>query len=258
MLFEYNFEDNKYYIVLDYFDKDYVENGDEIFSLQYSDDPKDWEEYVIKVFRVEGDELSQLKVTTLPKPFLDMMGDDLQRVMPKTFVANPYFDELLLFFGNTILTSQDRFKPIACEQCGKQNLYEKKGKDNKADYIQDVHAKLKADPNPDWPFKGKLQVQFFVSDKQSRLDEVDLDNLAKAILDSLKGVVFQDDAQIVSLTAGKEWVHGTVASMVAVKQLEPDEKPKLQDYLFSGKTTTWRDEYKAKIALGKSTRFSKY
>lgn len=258
MLFEFYYDDRRYLVNLEHFDENHTEPGMEVFRIRHSDDPDSWEDYEIVMFREENENLTRVKATELPKAFQEMMGEELEKVMPKTFVANPYFDELMIFFGNTILTSKDRFGAIICDQCGKKNLYEKKGKDTKTDYIQDLQAKLKANPNPEWPFKGRLLVQFFVSDKQSRLNVVDLDNLAKTVLDTFKGVVFKDDAQVVSLVASKEWVQGIVASMVAIKQLEPDEKPKFQDFLFSGRQKAWKEEYKAKIALGKPTRFARY
>ncbi len=256
MLFEFNYNEQKFLIELKHFEGG--KDKTEVFAIQYSDDPHDADEYEIKMYEDEGENLKPIKVTSLPKEFLDMMGKELQNTMPKTFFANPYFDELMIFFGNTVLTSKDRFIPMICSQCDHKELYEKKGKENKADYIENIQTKLRNNPNPKWPFKGRLQVQFSVSDKQSRLNDIDLDNLAKAILDSLQGVVFENDAQIDVLIATKNFTAGMIANLIAIKELQPGEKTKFQEFLFSGKHKTWRDEYKQKEAAGKPTRFARY
>ena len=103
-----------------------------------------------------------------------------------------------------------------------------------------------------------MQIQFSVSDKQSRLNSIDLDNLAKSILDSLQTVVFENDAQIEALVATKDYTNGFIANLIAIKELGPDERPKFQEFLFSSKHKTWSKEYAHKFKTGKSTRFVRY
>ncbi len=253
MVFELIYGDQRYLIELQHFDKE--KDKMEVFAIQYDGDEKHDEEYEIKMYQEEGENLKRIKVTDLSKEFLDWMGKELRNVMPASFFANPYFDELMIFYGSKVLTSKDRFVPVSCSACDRKDLYEKKGKDNKADYIEDIRTKLRNNPNPAWPFKGRLQIQFSVSDTLSRLNVIDLDNLAKSILDSLQGVVFENDAQIDALVATKDYTQGLIANIIAIKELAIDERPKFQEFLFSGNYKTWKDERNRKQADGRPTRF---
>jgi Holliday junction resolvase RusA-like endonuclease len=256
MLFELFYEEKRYLVELE----PLIKGGEtkEVFKLLYNDDSGEGDEYEIKVFQEEGEYYTPLKVLELSKEFQDFMAEGLQQVMPVTFIANPFFDEVMIFYGNTIMTSQDRFKNVTCEQCGRSDLYETRDKRNKTAYIQDVQSKLKSNPHPEWPFKENLLVQFTVSDTQSRLNNVDLDNIAKALFDSMKGVVFEDDSQIIRYAADKECVKGINAYIIAIKRLGNGERPHFQEFVYSGRVNAWDKEYQKKIDLGKSTRFASY
>lgn len=253
MVFELLHGYDRYFIELQHFDKG--KDKMEIFVIKYGDNEKDWEEYEIKMYKVENEILTPVKVIELPEDFKDWMGKELRRVKPASFFANPHFDELMIFYGSQVLTSKDRFIPFLCNGCNQEDLYQKKGKENKADYIEHIRTKLLSNPNPAWPLKGKLQIQFSVSDSQSRLASVDLDNLAKAILDSLQGVVFENDAQVYALAATKDYTQGLVANIIAIRELADDEKPRFQEFLFSENFKSWKDERKKKADDGKPTRF---
>ena len=255
-LFEFDYNDERFIIELHYV----VEAVDksEVLTIKYSDDPDDSDEYAVKIFRVNNEVLTPIKITDLPKQVQDNIATELQKVLPTDFIANPYFDELMIFFGNTVLTSQDKFIPFTCDQCHRVEIYEKREKKNKGDYVESIRSKLLTNPNPLWPFKGRLQIQFSVSDKQSRLNSIDFDNLAKSILDSLQTVVFENDAQIEALVATKDYTNGFIANLIAIKELGPDERPKFQEFLFSSKHKTWSKEYAHKFKTGKSTRFVRY
>lgn len=255
-LFEFDYNDERFIIELHYVEE--AVDKSEVLTIKYSDDLDDSDQYEAKMFRVNDEVLTPIKITDLPKQLQDDIATELKKVIPTDYIANPYFDELMIFFGNTVLTSQDKFIPVTCDQCSRVELYEKREKQNKADYIQSIRSKLLANHNPLWPFRGRLQIQFSVSDKQSRLNIIDLDNLAKSILDSLQTVVFENDAQIVALVATKENINGIVANLIAIKELGPDEKPKFQEFLFSTKYKTWNKEYVEKFKAGKPTRFIRY
>ena len=107
----------------------------------------------------------------------------------------------------------------------------------------------------EWPFNEKLLVQFTVSNLQSKLDKVDLDNLAKTILDVLKGTVYSDDNQIVGLAETKTSVKNIKTFVVAVKRLEQNEVPIFQNHLWSNYPNALKKERKIKAEANKPTRF---
>ena len=120
----------------------------------------------------------------------------------KHFYGNPYFDEIMIFLTR-IPTSQDKFKPYKCSDFKEPELYKGYLKANKTDFVEVIGNALKNNPNPEWPFENKLLIQFDVSDFSIRIDEVDLDNLAKTLIDALKGIVFNNDNQVVALAGTK-------------------------------------------------------
>lgn len=70
--------------------------------------------------------------------------------------------------------------------------------------VQKVVADFMASKNFS-PFEGEVscQVKFFRRFRPSARSFGDLDNLLKALLDATQGLLFKDDAQIVSVTAEK-------------------------------------------------------
>jgi Holliday junction resolvase RusA-like endonuclease len=259
MLRTFHLEGKKYLVELD----EVVEVLDDSDKLEVDSGGNDES---FRTFRVrillsdDAEILTRVRMTDFPRTIQEELVEELGKIALNTvsIVANPYFDEVMIFYGDTVLTSQDHYKPISCDHCSKPGLHLKSDKQNKSGYIKTIKEKLIANLNPDWPFKENLAIQFSVSDTQSRLNKIDLDNLAKTIFDSLQGVVFEDDVQIVRHTADKEFVNGIIAHIVAIKRLAPGERPKFQEFLFSSKIGAWADEYALKLELNKPTRFSRY
>lgn len=253
MVFEFQYENQLYLVELQHVDE--KRDKMQILAFKYSDESADDDEYEIKMYRVGVEKLIQVNVMELPDNFKDILAEALRGSMPHTFFANPYFDDVMIFFPHAVFTAQDKYVKLSCSQCSRQNLYEARDKGNKSSYIYNVHTKLQANPNPKWPYKGKLLVQFSVSDKLSKLKKVDLDNLAKAILDSLNGVVYDDDAQIYALVAEKDFVNGLIGNTIAIKELAENERPIFQQHLWTERFKTWRADIKKKEAGGRYTHF---
>ena len=61
----------------------------------------------------------------------------------------------------------------------------------------------------------------------NRMKKVDVDNLAKAVLDSMKGLVFIDDSQVVNLLVSKdvlvvrEITHGLLVGVRKISETRP-------------------------------------
>ena len=54
---------------------------------------------------------------------------------------------------------------------------------------------------------SKKRIQAIESKEELFTKRVDLDNLIKAVTDSMNGIMYEDDSQIVGLTAGKHYGH---------------------------------------------------
>src|SRR5579862_9817764 len=92
-----------------------------------------YDKYEISLSKVSEEGSSAVDITEMPKEFQDELGQFLHQILGKrkTVVANPYFDEVMLFWGSTIFTTQEKLKKIDCSVCQRPNLYEKREKGNK-------------------------------------------------------------------------------------------------------------------------------
>jgi len=62
----------------------------------------------------------------------------------------------------------------------------------------------------------------------------------------MKGVVFEDDSQIVVLSADKTSVIELTAYIVAIRRPLRDEKAKFKEFVYSENKFAWDDEQKIK------------
>lgn len=111
-------------------------------------------------------------------------------------------------------TKQDKFKPIdvlEVDEAGNEKIlkaYYIKKPDHAAivNFSERIHNIAKKYFSNDsiikWP--QLVEVTLSISITESRFKEVDVDNLAKTVLDALKGVAFEDDAQVSTLICMKE------------------------------------------------------
>ena len=255
MEFILEYDNEEYLILTDEFSK---KDKTEVIRVPYSDEEGDWVEYEIQVFKRKGNKFFKEKVLELPEELRNVIGKNIQELLDRTFIANPYFDDLLIFFEKKVFTYQDQYKLIQCNDCNKNNLYQRRNKGNKTEYIEELRKLMDVKDNPNWPYKEKLLFQFTVSDRQSRLDKIDLDNLAKTIFDMFKEIVYDDDSQIVSFAGSKHSILNLNAFMVAIRRLEPNEIPVVQEHMYSGKMNSWQAERKQKQLLNKITHFRAY
>lgn len=165
--------------------------------------------------------------------------------MPKTVkvVPNPDLDFCFGYMGGfeDVPTKQDKFKPVSfkrvvgIDENNKEiELFDVYVSNNKAKEGQKIFEEkfisiIKNEIDDSHPYKKPLLLEVIVGINVSskRLLSVDLDNLVKAILDCLNGLVYEDDSQIVSLIAGKhviqdEFVPEISGVMIGVRKLGKD------------------------------------
>ncbi|RNC91820.1 MAG: RusA family crossover junction endodeoxyribonuclease [Allomuricauda sp.] len=153
-----------------------------------------------------------------------------------TYHQNPKIEILFGFYGGKpIPTKQDKFKPLKAFEIDEdghevelKNIYERKEDKNSIQEMKELVSKYATKA-----FKEKgiikrpaiVEVVLSFSVKESRFKEVDIDNLAKTILDGLTGVAFEDDAQVSSLIVNKH-VHEMKidALFIGVTELTEENK----------------------------------
>jgi Holliday junction resolvase RusA-like endonuclease len=153
-----------------------------------------------------------------------------------TFRQNPKIDFLFGYFGNLIVpTKQDGFKPIDVietndkgEETVLKNFYIKNPETSSIlkfrEYIQGI-AREKISKNNRINKPHNVQVHLSISITEKRYYEVDVDNLAKAVLDSLNEIAFEDDSQVSSLIVEKH-IHPMKVNgiLIAITKLTPERK----------------------------------
>lgn len=130
-----------------------------------------------------------------------------------TFYKNPKIDYLMLFNDLDIVpTKQDKFSKLdvvfineSDNEFPLDNIYYKKDEKESIKKLDELiknfylENKINAIKKPQ-----KVEVFLSVSTKtKKRFEEVDVDNLAKSILDCLNGVAFEDDSQVTQLLCQK-------------------------------------------------------
>jgi Holliday junction resolvase RusA-like endonuclease len=132
----------------------------------------------------------------------------------KIFYQNPKIDFLFGYFGgDPVPTKQDKFKPVSMAQINEDgteeifNNFYVRQPDQAAiqkfnNYIQGLAKNTFNGSNKIMrPNEVEVVLSFSITEKRYRT--VDIDNLAKAVLDSLNNIAFEDDSQVASLICSK-------------------------------------------------------
>ncbi len=153
-----------------------------------------------------------------------------------TFRQNPNIDFLFGYFGNMpVPTKQDGYKPIEAVQIDEdgvetilKDFYQRKPETASVQkfkkYIQEITKdRFKEGDKIEMP--NKVQVSLSISLTEKRFFDVDVDNLAKTVLDSLNGIAFDDDRQVSSLIVDKH-VHPMKVNgiLIAITKLTEERK----------------------------------
>ncbi|MGM9478849.1 RusA family crossover junction endodeoxyribonuclease [Pedobacter sp. GSP4] len=163
-----------------------------------------------------------------------------------TFYKHPQIDFLFgLTSGNHIPTKQDAFKPLVgveiADDGSETPLNDLYAKSDVSKSIQKFTADIKQVASQTFNEINRIkkphlvEVIISVSTLGKRFREVDVDNLAKCILDGLNGIAFDDDSQVSSLLC-KKFVHemGINSVMIGITAITEERKGLTSDVkLFS-------------------------
>ena len=81
---------------------------------------------------------------------------------------------------------------------------------------------LTNDGKPEWPRTGRLLVVVDIKMPKKEYNTKDVDNMAKSLLDALKGVVYTDDSQVETLQITKS-IEETPSFMIGIKELNESD-----------------------------------
>lgn len=162
-------------------------------------------------------------------------------------VFNPDFDYICGYIGgfDDIPTKQDKFKPLPTKQIkytdengdeisieGELYISNNKAKENLKRFEEKFTECINLTLKEEQPYKKTIQLEVIMNIKMSekRLKNVDVDNIAKCVLDLMNGKVFEDDAQVRSLFVYKDVINDELVPqlsgiMVGVRTI--DDKPSL-------------------------------
>lgn len=170
-----------------------------------------------------------------------------------TFWANPFYDDIIMFLDK-LPSSQDKLKPLD-KTHGIFQMYEK---NNVTEFKRSLQERLKAKSKPNWPYKKELFMAVNITGTKTDIYDKDLDNLLKTIFDTLKGVVFDDDKQIIKLSAEKQISDGIKGVMIAIKELSATNNILLCPEVYTIGEDIWIKQREKKMLQGRYIYFDNY
>jgi Holliday junction resolvase RusA-like endonuclease len=138
---------------------------------------------------------------------------------------NPYYHFLFGFFGVDVPSKRTRLE---------LNHANKTATFWQAESGQQFEALIRKKIAPDnaWPLKGRVLLAIDITLSPESFKTKDIDNVSKSILDALKGLVYDDDRQVVSLFVSKS-VGECSSFFVGVRELAADETSWYMPSLYS-------------------------
>jgi Holliday junction resolvase RusA-like endonuclease len=160
-----------------------------------------------------------------------------------TYAANPFYDEILVFAGIKVPTSQDFYKLIDKNE----QIYKLIKKPNVQEFKKTIKKRLLNKKKPWWPHERNLTLSISIGGNKNYIEFNDLDNYLKTIFDSIKGIVIKDDNIITSVTIDKEENQFVNGFMITIK-LDPIEGE--PDYNYGENIEKWEEDRQLKIERG--------
>lgn len=173
----------------------------------------------------------------------------------KTFWGNPFYDDLILFLEN-VPSSQDKLKPINLAN----RIFELIEKNNVTEFKKEIKKRLLNKKKDSWPYTGYLFMAVRISGFKKDIFNKDLDNLLKTLFDTLKGIVFENDNQIIKLSAEKiiSKKNEEIGVSIGIKKLTNPNIIELYPQLLNWKEDTWQLERQKKIKNQEYLNFDFY
>ena len=133
-----------------------------------------------------------------------------------TFHQNPFYNDL---FGNIGIQVPSKRVGYKQDAAGKATITSLPKGTRK--FEAEIKAFLFDELKPEWPHTGRLLIAILVHLTKKEYRIKDIDNIAKSLLDAMKGIVFKDDVQVDALHIVKQ-VSDKDGFLVGIKLLSDD------------------------------------
>lgn len=147
-----------------------------------------------------------------------------------TFYQNPFYDEV---FGLRLPN------PVPPKQ--------RKGKKQNREFESQTREHLREMTNDNWPHDSKLLIVLSITGPEEYLNNCDIDNITKAVLDSCNGIVFNDDRQVFSLVVEKHIEPSQPSFLIGLRRMKHGEIMSFVPALFSEDENDWKEEREKKF-----------
>ena len=132
------------------------------------------------------------------------------------FYQNPFYNDVFGHLVGDVPSKRIRYKIDKKAKAIKIYLTQSSRR-----FEESMRKSLSKNPHPKWPYKGNILISISASLSKKDWETKDIDNIAKSILDALKGIVFIDDIQVSVLHIIK-YPSKYTGFMLGVKELQKD------------------------------------
>lgn len=137
----------------------------------------------------------------------------------ETWHQNPFYDNMFGVRGRSIPTKRVGYKIDEDGQLQVTQLPR-----GTRDFERDIKRILADCPPKEWPYDSRLLIAISIHLTETEHQCKDVDNLAKSLLDAMKGTVYRDDAQIDALYIVKA-ISRSPSWMIGIRRLDDDPHP---------------------------------
>ncbi len=137
-------------------------------------------------------------------------------------------------------------------------IFQLYSKNNVTEFRKKIQGRLIEKKKSSWPYTDNLFIALRVSGLKKNIADKDLDNLLKTLFDTLKGIVFENDSQIIKISAEKIISSKTVGVSIGIKKLNNHNIIELYPQMWSVGKDDWITERQNRMDSKENLHFDYY
>ena len=158
------------------------------------------------------------------------MKNKSKKKIPMTYYQNPFYNDV---FGTQHVVIPTKRAGYKQDPVTKKVTISDLPKGTK-EFEKYIRESFSCEDKEEWPYSDRLLVSIWISIKNSEYKCKDIDNIAKSIMDALKGIVYVDDKQIDTLHISKMPSENNFL-MIGIKKLKKNDYTPYSPPLYSPK-----------------------